>query len=133
MPTPRGLTSKTAVLSSATKASVFSRSRRSSRPGVSLPASDGKAAKYEAFYPDNRQEVLLDIPEYDFNWQSTYQFKEMKFVPAGTKLILTTVFDNSAQNEFNPNPDEDVRYGEPTTAEMSFGWMSYIAADAGGK
>lgn len=85
----------------------------------------GAAAKYEITYPDGKHEVLLDIPIYDFNWQTTYEFKEFKAAPAGTKLTLTTVFDNSADNPYNPDPTVDVRFGEPTTAEMSFGWMRY--------
>lgn len=86
----------------------------------------GKAAKYEAIYPDGRQEVILDVPKYDFNWQTSYLFKEFKAMPKGSKIKFTTVFDNSAENPYNPDPTETVRYGEPTTAEMSFGWMSFI-------
>lgn len=87
----------------------------------------GKAAKYEAIYPDGRTEILLNVPKYDFNWQTSYQFNEFKPMPKGSKIKLTTVFDNSADNPYNPDPAETVRWGEPTTAEMSFGWMSYIS------
>ena len=52
------------------------------------------------------------------------QFAER--VPAGTKLVLTTAWDNSANNPSNPNPNIAVTFGEPTTAEMSFGFMNYI-------
>ena len=86
----------------------------------------GKAAKYEAFYPDGTSEVLLDVPNYDFNWQTTYLYEERKKVPAGTKVVLTTVFDNSEGNPANPDPTATVRWGEPTTDEMSFGFMAYI-------
>jgi hypothetical protein len=87
----------------------------------------GKAAKYEAIYPDGTSEVLLNVPKYDFNWQTSYQFKDFKPMPKGSKIKLTTVFDNSAENPYNPDPTETVRWGEPTTAEMSFGWMSFIS------
>jgi len=86
----------------------------------------GKAAKYEAFYPDGKSEVLLDVPAYDFNWQTAYQYKDFKKVPAGTKVVYTTVFDNSTENPYNPDPTQTVRWGEPTTDEMSFGYMSFI-------
>jgi hypothetical protein len=86
----------------------------------------GKSAKYEAFYPDGTSKVLLDVPAYDFNWQTRYQFEEFEKVPAGTKLVLTTAWDNSANNPYNPDPTKDVFFGEPTTAEMSFGFMNYI-------
>jgi hypothetical protein len=86
----------------------------------------GKAAKYEAFYPDGTSKVLLDVPAYDFNWQTRYQFSEFEKVPAGTKLVLTTAWDNSSNNPYNPDPTKDVVFGEPTTAEMSFGFMNFI-------
>lgn len=86
----------------------------------------GKSAKYEAFYPDGTSEVLLEVPEYDFNWQTTYNFKEFKQVPAGTKIVFTSAWDNSTNNEANPNPSTDVRWGNPTTSEMSYGYMMFI-------
>ena len=88
----------------------------------------GKAAKYEAFFPDGTSKVLLDVPKYDFNWQTTYRFKDFAEVPKGTKLVLTTAWDNSANNPSNPDPTQDVYFGEPTTAEMSFGFMNYISS-----
>jgi len=86
----------------------------------------GKSALYEAYYPDGKHEVLLDVPRYDFNWQTAYQFEEFKQVPKGTRVVLTTAWDNSEENEFNPDPTQTVGWGHPTTDEMSFGFMSYI-------
>jgi hypothetical protein len=86
----------------------------------------GKAAKYEAFYPDGSQEILLDVPAYDFNWQTSYGYKEFKKIPKGTKVVFTSWWDNSEANEFNPDPTKTVSWGHPTTDEMSFGFMSYI-------
>jgi len=88
----------------------------------------GKSAKYEVTYPDGTQEVLLEVPQYDFNWQTTYKYAEAKYVPKGTKITFTSTWDNSADNPYNPDPTVDVRYGEPTTDEMSFGFMDYIDA-----
>jgi mono/diheme cytochrome c family protein len=86
----------------------------------------GKSAKYEAFYPDGTSEVLLDVPRYDFNWQTAYQYEQFKKVPAGTKVVFTSSWDNSADNPYNPDPAKTIRWGEPTTDEMSFGYMSFI-------
>jgi hypothetical protein len=88
----------------------------------------GKSARFEAFYPDGTTKVILDVPEYDFNWQTTYTFKDFERVPAGTRIVSTTVFDNSAGNPSNPDPTVDVRYGEPTTAEMIKSPLRYIHA-----
>ena len=38
----------------------------------------GKAFTYEAIYPDGKREMLLDVPQYDFNWQTTYELAEPK-------------------------------------------------------
>ena len=86
----------------------------------------GKAAKYEAHYPDGSSEVLLEVPRYDFNWQTAYTYKQFKDVPKGTKLTFTTTWDNSAANPYNPDPTVDVHYGDPTTDEMSVGYVSFI-------
>lgn len=86
----------------------------------------GIAAKYEAFYPDGTQEVLLDIPGYDFNWQTAYKYNDFKKVPKGTKVVFTSSFDNSAGNPANPDATVPVRFGEPTWDEMSFGYMGFI-------
>ena len=88
----------------------------------------GSAAKFEAFYPDGSSEVLLNIPNYDFNWQTTYQYRDFKFIPEGTRIQLTSVFDNSADNPANPNPAIDVTFGNPTTSEMVKSPIEYIRA-----
>ena len=92
----------------------------------------GKAARYVAKYPDGSEELLLDVPEYDFNWQTTYEYPaEGKRIPAGTEIELTMWWDNSSENPFNPDPTEPVRFGEPTTSEMMFGFVSWADAEPG--
>jgi hypothetical protein len=86
----------------------------------------GSSAKYEAIYPDGSHEVLLEVPRYDFNWQTTYLYRDFKEVPAGTKIIFTSTFDNSPDNPANPDPASEVRWGNPTYAEMSYGYMMFI-------
>lgn len=53
----------------------------------------GKASSFVAKYPDGREQVLLNVPAYDFNWQSTYELQQPLSVPAGTKVVYTQVFD----------------------------------------
>ncbi|HEX4951292.1 MAG TPA: DUF3471 domain-containing protein [Blastocatellia bacterium] len=86
----------------------------------------GKSMKYEAFYPDGKSEVLLNVPKWDFAWQTNYLLKEPKRLPAGTRLMVTAYFDNSKNNKFNPDPTKDVRYGEPTYDEMMLGFMDSV-------
>jgi len=85
----------------------------------------GKSASFVAKYPDGREEMLLNIPNYDFNWQSTYQLTKPIQVPAGTKIVYTQTFDNSSQNKANPDPNRTVTWGEQTWDEMVFGVVRY--------
>ena len=85
----------------------------------------GKAALYEITYPDGKHEVLLHVTRYDFNWQNSYAFREPVFAPKGSKLRFTLWWDNSEDNEHNPDPTQDVTWGLPTHAEMSQGYMNF--------
>ena len=89
----------------------------------------GKAALYEITRPGQETETLLNVPSYDFNWQHTYHFAEPVPAPAGTRVDLTLWWDNSADNPSNPNPNREVRFGEPTTDEMGFGFMNFIEVE----
>ncbi len=88
----------------------------------------GKSFRYEAYYPDGTQEVLLDVPNYDFNWQMTYEFAEPKFIPKGTRMRCVAHYDNSPENIANPNPDRFVHFGEQTFDEMLIGFMEATPA-----
>jgi hypothetical protein len=87
----------------------------------------GKSMEYKVFYPDGKSETLINVPNYDFAWQTNYILKEPKRLPKGSKLMVTGYFDNSAKNRFNPDPTKDVRYGEPTYDEMLLGFMDSVA------
>lgn len=79
----------------------------------------GKAMRYEVEYPDGEREVLLWIPKYDFNWQFLYEYKEPKFLPAGSVMHMSWWFDNSEGNRWNPDATAPVEYGPTTTDEMA--------------
>lgn len=86
----------------------------------------GKSFRFEAHYPSGDTEVLLDVPQYDFNWQLRYELAEPKLMPEGTKIVCTGLYDNSADNPFNPDPSQTVRFGEQTWDEMVNGF--FVAA-----
>ncbi len=85
----------------------------------------GKDMKYDVIYPDGKQETLLWVPKFSFNWQMMYYLKKPVTLPKGTKLIVTAHFDNSSKNKFNPDASKDIRWGDPTYEEMMIGWMEY--------
>lgn len=91
----------------------------------------GKSFEYRAIYPDGREEVLLSIPEYDFNWQYSYELAEPITVPKGTMIHCIAHFDNSPNNTANPDPLRVVKFGNPTEDEMMIGWLDVAIVDEG--
>jgi peroxiredoxin len=89
----------------------------------------GKSFRFEAVFPDGRREVLLDVPRYDFNWQLRYELAEPKRLPAGTRLVCTAVYDNSAGNPANPDPTQTVGWGDQTWQEMLIGFFAFVRED----
>jgi hypothetical protein len=85
----------------------------------------GKAFKYVLTYPDGRTETLLNVPKYDFNWQLSYILSEPRKLPAGSKIEATAWYDNSANNKYNPDPTQTVRWGDQTFQEMMIGFFNY--------
>ena len=81
----------------------------------------GKRMRFFADYPDGTSEELINIANYNYNWQLAYTFKQPKFVPAGTIITATGAFDNSEQNKMNPDPFRSVPWGLQSWDEMFFG------------
>jgi peroxiredoxin len=87
----------------------------------------GKWMRYELLLPDGKRETILDVPRYDFQWQLSYYFKEPRHVPAGTWLLVSGAFDNSAANPANPDPNRRIAFGKQSWDEMFIGFFE--AAD----
>ncbi|MGI9013271.1 MAG: redoxin family protein [Phycisphaerales bacterium] len=85
----------------------------------------GKAFRYELIKPDGDVELLLDIPGYDFNWQTRYKLRDPIAVAAGSRLRATAWYDNSENNPANPDHTQRVRFGEQTWEEMMIGYFEY--------
>src|SRR5262249_41961120 len=81
----------------------------------------GREIKATLTLPDGKPITLINIKEWDYNWQETYFFKQPVAVKAGSRLDVEAVYDNSAKNPLNPsNPPQWVMFGEQTTNEMCF-------------
>lgn len=89
----------------------------------------GKSFTYVAEYPDGTTETLLDVPAWDFNWQHRYELAEPKRLPAGTVIRCFAIYDNSAANPFNPDPNVEVRTGQQSFDEMFNGFFDVVLAD----
>jgi peroxiredoxin len=89
----------------------------------------GKSMRVEAAYPDGREEVLLDVPHYEFDWQNAYELAEPRRLPEGTVIRCFARFDNSAANLSNPDPNVTVTWGEQTHQEMLVASLEVALAD----
>ena len=89
----------------------------------------GKSFRFVANYPDGKEEILLDVPRYDFNWQNTYGLVEPKLMAAGTVVHCTARYNNSAGNLANPDPKSAVMWGDQTWQEMMVGSLAISLAD----
>jgi hypothetical protein len=88
----------------------------------------GKASCMEAIYPGGHKvETLSCVSHYQFAWHLVYLYDEdeQPLLPAGTVLHLTSWYDNSANNKFNPDADNTITYGQRTVDEMGGAWISY--------
>ncbi len=81
----------------------------------------GKAMKVTATFPDKSVKTLIDITNWNYNWQDEYYYERPFTLPAGTRLEVEAVFDNSENNPSNPSsPPKRVTWGDGTTDEMLY-------------
>jgi hypothetical protein len=78
----------------------------------------GKSLKWVIVYPDGREQTILDVPKFDFNWQIQYELAEPLRIPAGSKILGIGFYDNSPKNKWNPAPEKEVYWSEQSWDEM---------------
>ena len=89
----------------------------------------GRDMTMTATFPGGRQETLLSVPAYDFNWQLFYYPKNACRCRKARGSIwsrTTTTRARTGTTRIRPRP---VRFGEASTAEMMFGMFEFTAAD----
>jgi len=85
----------------------------------------GKSLRWIIVYPDGREQTILDVPNFDFNWQFNYELKEPLKIPAGSKILGLGVYDNSVKNRWNPAPNLPVYWSEQSWDEMYQAFTEY--------
>ena len=86
----------------------------------------GKDMVFRAIYPEGRDQILLAVPNYSFDWQMPYRWApEKEKFPRGTRIECVAHFDNSPFNPYNPDPKATVREGQQTYEEMMYGFFFY--------
>ena len=89
----------------------------------------GGSTQVSIIYPNGKEEKLLALPRYNFNWQYEYFLKTPLKVPAGSKILAKWTYDNSVRNPGNPDPNKTVHMGEQTSEEMMATYLHYRWAD----
>jgi hypothetical protein len=78
----------------------------------------GKDMTFILIHPDGREEILLSVPKFDFNWQLIYELETPLTLLPGSKLRAIAHYDNSAGNRYNPAPDREVQWSQESWDEM---------------
>jgi hypothetical protein len=80
----------------------------------------GKWIRAYAKKPGSLKKIpLIHIPDWDFNWQFMYNFKDHVYLPRGSKIYFNAEYDNTSRNLSNPViPPVDVINGESSMDEM---------------
>ena len=90
-----------------------------------------RAVRAWASLPGGARRELLWISDWDFRWQDQYRYAAPLWLPAGTRIQMEYVFDNSASNVRNPDrPPRRVEWGWRTSDEMADVWMQVITRSA---
>jgi hypothetical protein len=89
----------------------------------------GGSASVSIVYPNGKEEMLLALPKYDFNWQYEYFLADPVKAPAGSKIVTRWTYDNSTRNPGNPDPKHDIAWGEQTSEEMLALYLHYRWTD----
>lgn len=87
----------------------------------------GKDMTFFAIPPDQPRETLLQIANYNFEWQLAYEVEPGKIrLPKGTVVEAVAHYDNSTFNPYNPDPTRTVPWGLQTYDEMFNGFMFFV-------
>jgi hypothetical protein len=90
----------------------------------------GKKISVNGTLPNRLNLCLININDWDFNWQGMYRFKDPVAIPIGTTVNVEAFYDNSTGNFRNPNtPPKPVSWGEATTDEMCFAFLGITLDD----
>jgi len=92
----------------------------------------GQQIESHALTATNEIIPLVNIPEWDFEWQDFYWFEHMKKIPAGSKIIGKAKYDNTSSNHHNPNsPPQNISAGLNTSDEMFLIYYHYMFYENG--
>jgi len=93
----------------------------------------GRSISLTKVHADGTDELMLNVPKYDFNWQRDYRFAEPVTFAPGDKVRLDCWWDNTAEYraERGVQPVEPigVEWGEGTYDEMCVALLTVTAKE----
>lgn len=89
----------------------------------------GKDFEYRLTLPNGEKSTLLNVPNYSFSWQLSYELAQPIQLPKGSVIECTAHYDNSPNNKNNPDATKEVRHGDQSWEEMMIGFFN-VAFDA---
>jgi mono/diheme cytochrome c family protein len=83
---------------------------------------------------NGRVENVSMVSNWSALWHHShiYQDHVAPLLDVGDKLLLTGWYDNTANNKYNPDPDQWVGIGDRTADEMSHAWIAVTHLDEEG-
>ena len=90
----------------------------------------GKRQCLSAILPDDTKQVL-NCADWDFGWHIVYNYEDevAPLLPKGSLLHVTSWHDNSDANRWNDDPTNWAGFGQRSSDEMSFAWVSWYELD----
>ena len=88
----------------------------------------GKDFTFVLTHPDGREEILLRVENYNFDWQFSYDLAEPIMAPAGSTVKVISRYDNSRANRRNPAPHREVYWSEQSWDDMFLNTVTYTLA-----
>ena len=93
----------------------------------------GEAGHLRLKRDDGTERCLLDIPDWDFDWQGQYTLREAVRMGPSDTVELSCTWDNSAENQLivdgSVQEPRDVTWGEGTQDEMCLGGLLLTGAE----
>jgi hypothetical protein len=84
----------------------------------------GNRLTISAALPGGETTQLLNIPRWRYKWRMRYQLRDAIELPKGTVVTVAAVYDNSAKNTDNPDPEAEVK--ADATGETLECWLGLV-------
>ena len=86
----------------------------------------GRSFLMTAKLPSGEKKEIVSVPDFQINWQRSYDFNKPLVLPKNTTLECSVIFDNSDRNTYNPDPSKTVIWGQQSYDEMHFCYYDYL-------